>query len=360
MSTIDREVVVIGGGQAGLAIGHFLAEQGRDFTILEAAEAPAAAWRERWDSLELFTPARYDSLPGKPFPGDPDHYPTRDEVVAYLTEYARDLPLQLDSRVRRLSRSGTAYRIELDDRAYAADQVVVATGAFQTPRVPAIAGQLAPDVRQLHSTAYRNPAQIPGGAVLVVGGGNTGYQIAEELASTHDVHLAVGSHQKPMPQRLLGRDIFRYLDAFGALTKSADTRIGRRMKESETLVGSSPRRARRRGVRLHPRATGATGSTVAFADGTELAVRTVIWATGFAPDHSWIAAPVFAPDGTVLQRRGVTPSAGLYFLGLPWMHSRGSALLGWVKDDAAYLAGRIAAHATRPPISEPRRVLTAR
>jgi len=213
MSTHHREVVVIGGGQAGLAIGHFLAQQGRRFTILEAADAPAAAWRERWDSLRLFTPARFDSLPGKPFPGDPDRYPTRDEVVGYLTDYARDLPVELSSRVRKLRRDDARYRVELDDRTYEADQVVIATGPFQTPRIPALAARLAPDVHQLHSAAYRNPAQIPAGPVLVVGGGNTGYQIAEELATTHEVHLAVGSQQKPLPQRILGRDIFRYLNA---------------------------------------------------------------------------------------------------------------------------------------------------
>jgi putative flavoprotein involved in K+ transport len=357
MSTHHRDVVVIGGGQAGLAVGHFLAGQGRDFTILEAADAPAAAWRERWDSLRLFTPARYDSLPGKPFPGDPDGYPARDDVVAYLTDYARDLPVELGSRVRGLGRSATGYRVDLADRAYEAAQVVVATGPFQTPRIPALAGRLAPGVQQLHSAAYRTPEQIPAGPVLIVGGGNTGYQIAEELALTHEVHLAVGSRQQPLPQRLLGRDIFRYLDAVGALTKSVDTRVGRRMKGSETLIGSSPRRARRQGIRLRPRATGANGSTVAFADGSELAVTTVIWATGFAVDHSWIHAPVFGAGGALLQRRGVTPSAGLYFLGLPWMHSRGSALLGWVKDDAAYVAERIAAAVSAPAT---RRALTAR
>jgi putative flavoprotein involved in K+ transport len=353
MSTHHREVVVIGGGQAGLAIGHFLAQQGRRFTILEAADAPAAAWRERWDSLRLFTPARFDSLPGKPFPGDPDRYPTRDEVVGYLTDYARDLPVELSSRVRKLRRDDARYRVELDDRTYEADQVVIATGPFQTPRIPALAARLAPDVHQLHSAAYRNPAQIPAGPVLVVGGGNTGYQIAEELATTHEVHLAVGSQQKPLPQRILGHDIFRYLNALGAVTKTADTRIGRRMKKSDALVGSSPRRARRKGVNLHPRATGASGSTVTFADGSGLPLTTVIWATGFALDHAWIDVPVFGPDGTVIQQRGVTPAPGLYFLGLPWMHTRGSALLGWVKDDAAHVAARIAAHAPTPLSTKP-------
>jgi putative flavoprotein involved in K+ transport len=358
MSIQIREVVVVGAGQAGLAVGHFLARQGRDFSILEAADEPASAWRARWDSLRLFTPARYDGLPGKPFPGDPDRYPTRDEVVAYLTDYARGLPVELGNRVRRVQRCGDGYRVSLDGRSVQAAQVVIATGPFQTPRVPDLASRLAPDVLQLHSAAYRNRAQIPAGRVLVVGGGNTGYQLAEELAATHDVHLAVGSRQKPLPQRILGRDVFRYLDAAGALTKTADTRIGRRMSATDTLIGSSPRRARRHGVTLHPRATSADGATVRFADGGGLDVSTVIWATGFTSEHGWIGAPVFGPDGTVIQDRGVTPSPGLYFVGLPWMHTRGSALLGWVKHDAEHIAAQIAAAATSHP-SHPREVVLA-
>src|SRR3954466_2705523 len=136
-----REVIVVGGGQAGLAIGYLLARQGRRFTILEAADTPAAAWRERWDSLRLFTPVRYDSLPGRAFPGDPDTYPGRDDVVAYITDYARDfeLPVEPNSRVRALRRGESGFVVELDDRTYEADNVVVATGPFQVPRVPGIA-----------------------------------------------------------------------------------------------------------------------------------------------------------------------------------------------------------------------------
>ena len=342
MSTTRKDVVVIGGGQAGLAAGHFLAVQGRDFVILDAASEPAAAWRGRWDSLTLFTPARYDSLPGKPFPGDPDRYPTRDEVVAYLADYASGLPVQYDSRVERVRRAATGYRVELPGRTIEADQVVIATGAFQTPRVPALSAALAPDVVQMHSASYRRPGQLPAGPVLVVGGGNTGYQIAEELSATHEVHLSVGSRQKPLPQRILGRDIFRVLTAAGALAKTVDSRIGRRMKDREMLIGSSPRGARRLGVRMHGRTIGAEGTRVTFADGTSVEVAAVIWATGFAPDHGWIDAPVFDAQGRVIQTRGVTPCDGLYFVGLPWMHTRGSALLGFVGADAAHVAERIA------------------
>ena len=339
-----REVVVVGGGQAGLAIGYFLAQQGRDFTILEAADQPAAAWRERWDSLKLFTPVRYSSLPGLPFPGDPDSYPGRDDVVNYLTDYARrfDLPVELGSRVHAIRRSEHGYLIELEDRSCTASQVVTATGPFQVPSVPPIADDLDHDVFQLHSTRYRAPGGLPDGGVLVVGGGNTGFQIAEELSAAREVHLSVGSRQTPLPQRILGRDLFWYLEKIGAMRKSTDTRIGRRLAGRDTLIGSNPLTLRKRhGVRLHPRVIEASGRTVRFSDGGELDVSAVIWATGFRNDHSWIDAPIFDDRHRVVHRRGVTDSPGLYFLGLTWQYTRGSALIGWVGDDAAYIAEAI-------------------
>jgi putative flavoprotein involved in K+ transport len=340
-TTNHRDVVVVGGGQAGLAVGYFLANQGRDYTILEAAGKPAVAWRERWDSLKLFTPARYDALPGLAFPGDPDRYPTRDEVAAYLADYARhfDLPVELNSRVNAIRRVDERYVVELDDRTYEADQVVIATGPFQVPFVPPIAEQLDDRVVQMHSTAYRSAKSVPEGRVLVVGGGNTGFQIAEELSASREVHLSIGSRQTPLPQRILGRDLFWYLEGTGLIRKTVESRIGRRMSARDTLIGSTPRRLRRRhGVELHGRAVASTGSSVRFADDSQLTVDAIIWATGFRTDHSWIDAPVFDQAGRLEHERGVTPSPGLYFVGLSWQHTRGSALLGWVQDDAEYIA----------------------
>jgi putative flavoprotein involved in K+ transport len=343
MST-RHEVIVVGGGQAGLAIGYYLARQRLDFTILEAAHEPAAAWRERWASLKLFTSARYDSLPGLRFPGDPNRYPTRDEVVDYLGDYAAhfDLPVQLDSRVSSLRR-GDDFVLKVGDRTYEADQVVVATGPFQTPRIPSCAEGLGAEVTQLHSSSYRTPDGVPPGRVVVVGGGNSGYQIAADLSDTHEVHLAIGSRQLPLPQRILGRDLFWYLDAVGLLRLTGESRLGRRLAAREdTLIGSSPRRLRRRhAVTLHGRVTDADGSEVRFADGTALAANAVIWATGFRPDLSWIDLPILDVEGHLVHTRGVSREPGLYFLGQIWQHTRGSALLGWVKDDAEHLAGQI-------------------
>ena len=344
------DVVVIGAGQAGLAIGYFLARQGRHFVILEAADGVGASWRGRWDSLVLFTPRRHDALPGLAFPGDPDGYPTRDEVTDYLDQYAArfDLPIRFNTAVSSLSHEDGSFRIEADGRQIVADQVVVATGPFNQPRTPPFAGQLAPEVFQTHSASYRRPSDVPGGRVLVVGGGNTGYQIARELSASHAVRLAIGSRQTPLPQRLLGRDIFWWLTKLGMLDTTVDSWLGRRVRDRDTLIGSSPRElARKHGVTLMPRVLGASGRTVTFADGRAQEFDAVIWATGYRPDYAWVKPPVLDGDRRVHHRRGVTDVPGLYFLGLAWQHTRGSALLGWVKDDAEFIAARIEAGAQR-------------
>jgi len=341
------DVVVIGAGQAGLAIGYFLARQGRRFVILEGGESIGAAWRGRWDSLALFTPRRYDSLPGLPFAGDPEGYPTRDEVVAYLEQYAAELelPIELKSAVQSLSREDGTFVLQSAQGQIEAKQIVVATGPFQVPRVPPFAARLGPEVLQMHSTGYRNPSGVPEGTVLVVGGGNTGFQIAKELSRTHGVHLAVGLRQTPLPQRMLGRDLFWWLTKLGLLEKTVDSRIGRRAQHRDTLIGSSPRELRRRyQVDLKPRVTDVSDRKVSFADGSELDVDAVIWATGYRSDYSWIELPIFDSDRNLRHRRGVTDVPGLYFLGLSWQYTRGSALLGWVEEDAEFIADQLAAH----------------
>jgi putative flavoprotein involved in K+ transport len=327
-------------------MGYYLARQGRRFIILERGDSIAPAWRERWDSLRLFTPRGYSGLPGLPFPGDPDDYPTRDEVIAYLERYADefDLPIEPNSNVRRLSREDGRFVLELDGRTITADQVVVATGPFQTPYVPELAEELDADVWQAHSTGYRRPGDVPEGTVLVVGGGNTGFQIAKELSTTHKAILSVGSRQKPLPQRLAGRDLFWWLTKTGLIRKTVESRLGQRLKDRDTLIGSSPRELKRRyRVRLKPRAIRASRRTVTFEDESEVAANAVIWATGYRPDYSWIDLPIFEPDGRLRHRRGITDVPGLSFLGLTWQHTRGSALIGWVKDDAEFIAERIAA-----------------
>jgi putative flavoprotein involved in K+ transport len=340
------DVIVVGGGQAGMAAAWQLRQQQLRFLVLEAAEQLGHTWHSRWESLRLFTPAEHDALPGRPFPAPAGSYPGKEAVADYLRDYAAefDLPVELNARVTGLERTDAGFRLSTADRAYDARAVIVATGPFQTPFVPPLAAGLDASVTQLHSAGYRSPDALPPGPVLVVGGGNSGFQIAEELAATRPVELAVGSAYPALPQRLLGRDLFWWLTRLRLMRVTAGSRLGRRMEaRGEFLIGSSRRDLQRAGVRFRPRLVEAAGRTVRFADGSSSEVGVVVWATGYRPDYAWIDVPGVLRDGRVAHARGVTEVPGLYFLGLPWQHTRGSALLGFVADDAAH----VAAHAAR-------------
>jgi len=348
------DVAVIGGGQAGLAMAWHLARHHLRFVVLEAGPEIGHTWRSRWDSLKLFTPTQYNSLPGMPFPGSPDTYPTKDPVADYLNAYATafNLPVQLNARVTQLSRTENGFEVRTQDAVFRAHQVVVATGPFQVPFVPLAAQRLDGSVTQLHSAAYRNSQALPPGPVLVVGGGNSGFQIAEELVvAGRQADLSIASKAPMLPQRLAGKDLFWWLTRLRLMRVSVESRLGHRLSSRpDFIIGSSRRRLKAAGVRFRPGVAGADGHTVRFTDGTSLEAGIVIWATGYRSDYSWIAIPGVIRDGKVAHRRGVTDVPGLYFLGLPWQHTRGSALLGFVHEDAAYLAGRITtnARATQP------------
>jgi putative flavoprotein involved in K+ transport len=348
MTTPDTplDVLVVGAGQAGLALGRHLQVQGVRFLLVDAADRIGEVWRSRWDSLRLFTAAEHDGLPDLPFPADAGSYPGKDAVADYLEAYAGSfaLPVRLGTRVTRLSRTDGGWSAATTTGTLTARRVVVATGPFSAPVVPRLADGLGADVVHLHSSAYRRPADLPDGPVLVVGGGNSGVQIADELAAAgRAVTLAVGTRPLTVPQRPLGRDLFWWLTRSGLIGVRTDSRLGRRLRARELVIGTSFRALRARGVDLRPRAVAAAGRTVRFADGSSTEVAAVVWATGFRLDHGWIDAPEAFADGEPVHARGVTAAPGLYFLGLPWQHTRGSALLGFVRDDAAWLAGQLAA-----------------
>jgi putative flavoprotein involved in K+ transport len=356
------DVVVVGGGQSGLAMAWHLAKQGLRFVVLEAAPELGHVWRSRWDSLKLFTPAQYDALPGMAFPAPDDTYPTRDPVADYLRDYAKafDLPVRLNARVTSLTRTDEGFEVRTADQTYRAREVVVATGPFQVPFVPPQAAKLDASVTQVHSADYRNPQALSDGPVLVVGGGNSGFQIAEELAATRQVDLSIATTYPMLPQRLGGRDLFWWLTRLGLLRVTVKSRPGRRMSRRDFVIGTNRRRLENKGVRFRPRLVDAEGRTVRFADHSLLEdVGVVVWATGYRPDYGWIDIPGVVGEGHVVHRRGVTGVPGLYFLGLSWQHTRGSALLGFVDEDAAFLADRIQAHhraavsATVPATQEP-------
>jgi putative flavoprotein involved in K+ transport len=341
------DVLVIGGGQAGLAMGYHLAQHRLSFQIVDAGAEIGETWRSRWDSLQLFTSGRYDNRPGLPFPAAPDAYPGKDDVADYLQAYAAkfELPVRLSTNVTSLTRGNGIYVAKAGDQALEARQVVVATGPFQVPFIPPVANGLDPGVYQVHSAGYRHPQSIPPGSVLVAGAANSGCQIARELSATHAVELSAGQRIPAIPQRPLGRDIWTWATGLRLDQVTADSRLGRRLAGRDQVIGAGPRRlARRHGIGLRPRAASAAGRTVTFADGSAAEFDAVVWATGFRTDHSWIDIPDAKDQrGRIQHTRGVTSSPGLYMLGLTWQHTRGSALLGWVGNDAAFLAAQIAA-----------------
>jgi putative flavoprotein involved in K+ transport len=344
VASSSLDVVVVGGSQAGLAIGYHLARRGAEFAILDAGSHIGETWGSRWDSLKLFTPAQYSGLPGMAFPAPKDTYPLKDDVGSYLTSYASrfDLPVKLNAKVTSLTQTGDKYLARTADDAFSANQVVVATGPFQTPFVPPVVDDPGHEIFQIHSAAYRNPDQLPDGEVLVVGGGNSGFQIAEELSSTRRVSLAVGQRVPALPQRLLGKDLFWWLSGVGFMRLSTDSRLGRKAAKRDVLIGSSPKKIRRSGVALRNRLTKVAGRRAYFDDESEQEVDAVVWATGYRSDFSWIEIPaVKGPDGRIVHSRGVTVARGLFFLGLPWQHTRGSALIGFVKEDAAFIARQL-------------------
>lgn len=344
------EVIVVGAGQAGLAMGRELDRRGLSFLIVDAAEGPGATWRGRWDSLRLFTPAACDSLPDFPFPAPPDHLPGKDEVADYLARYRDnfDLPVRWRTPVRRLTMcepaaTSAAYALRTPTETLTARQVVLATGPFQRGWVPPVADRLGDDVYQLHVSDYRGPDQLPEGPALVAGAGNSGVQIADELARYGPTTLAVGGRHPYLPIRLAGRSVFRWLEHLGLLRIRRDSPLGVLLRRRrEVMVGDRPRRLRQRhGIRLAGRVDACGSGVVRTRDGAMHRPRSVIWATGYVPDFSWVQLPVLTDDGWVRQRGGRSELPGLYTLGLPWQATNGSALLVGVGRDAARLAADI-------------------
>jgi putative flavoprotein involved in K+ transport len=351
---IDQAVgtVVIGGSQAGLAAGYCLKQRDLPFVILDENDRIGDAWRKRWDSLRLFTPGCYNGLPGMRFPESPWAYPTKDETADYLEAYARafELPVRTGVKVDRLAKTGDRFEVRCGQHTLFAENVVVATGAFNNPRVPSFARELDKSIVQLHSKEYRNSSQIQKGAVLVVGAGNSGAEIAIELARHHQTWLS-GPDTGQEPARAGSRldHLLTPMMWFVATRLTVKTALGRKLRDHflDPPRGIPLGRVRRRdfapaGIKRVPRTTGVKNGYPLLEDGTVLTVSNVIWCTGFRPDYHWIDLSLPTHNGLPIHDRGIVESCpGLYFMGLLFLYSLSSALVGGVGRDAEHIVAHI-------------------
>ena len=351
-STEKFETIVIGGGQAGLSVGYYLKKHGGSFVILDANEQIGGAWRTRtWSSLRLFTPARYDGLPGWPFPAPGWSYPTARETADYLEAYAArfDLPVRTGMAVSRLGKDGDRYVVECGQRRLEAERVVVATGFYGKPSVPDFAAELDPRIVQMHSSDYRDPSQLRPGGVLLVGAGNSGADIGIEVSATHRTWLS-GRDKGQIPFRIehpLRRLVVPVLWFVASHVLTMKTPIGRKIRP-RVLEGGAPLiRVKSQdllaaGVERVAKTTGARDGLPVLEDGRVMDVANVIWCTGFRQDFSWIEVPVFCEDSAPVQERGVASEPGLYFVGLDFLYSFTSENVGGVGRDARHIAKHIA------------------
>lgn len=340
------QIVIIGAGQAGLSMGYYLKKEGIPFIILDGNERVGDSWRKRYQSLVLFTPRRYSSLPGLPLAGEPEGFPTKDEMAEYFLKYAShfDLPIKNNIQVQSLTKMNGTFQMVTNQGDIFATNVIVATGAFQKPYIPEIIESHDNLPLQFHSSQYNSPNEMKGDTVLVVGGGNSGAQIAVELAKEKQVTIAASHRFKFLPLKLFGRSIFSWLERTGLLFAGVDTPKGRWFqKQSDPIFGKDLRADLKSGkVKLKPRVRKVVDNKVEFDDNSNQVFDSIVWSTGFIPAFEWIKIDgVMGVDGKPTHKRGVVNISGLYFLGLPWQHTRGSGLICGVGRDAEFLMGVI-------------------
>ncbi|HEY0350770.1 MAG TPA: NAD(P)-binding domain-containing protein [Gemmatimonadales bacterium] len=348
------QTIIIGGGQAGLTMGYHLARLGAPFLILDANARVGDSWRQRWDSLRLFTPAWLDALEGLPFPGDPNGFPTKDQMADYLESYAAHfkLPVRSGVKVDRVAKSGGRFLVSAGDRQFLAEHVVIAMANYQVPRLPAFARDLHPDIVQFHSSDYRNPAQLKPGGVLIVGSGNSGAELAIEFARAGHPTWLSGRNPGEVPFRLdsriarliLTRVIFRVV-FHRILTIS--TPVGRRarprtLSQATPLIRTKGKDLARAGVKTVPRTLGVRDGRPVLEDGQLPDVTNVIWCTGFEPSSSWVDMPVFDERGEPRHHRGVSiDEPGLKFVGRQFLYAMSSSMVHGISRDAKYIAEKI-------------------
>ena len=336
------DVVIVGAGQAGIAMGSYLKQEGLSFILLDSHMRIGDSWRQRYDSLELFTSRKYSSLPNLQMNGPLDGFPTKDEMGDYLEQYTThfSLPVKLNTSVINLKKNRETFKLETNQGIIEANQVVIASGALQKPFIPPVMPDKGERPFQIHSSSYSSPKQILKGSVLVVGGGNSGAQIAVELAQERNVTLAVSRPFKFLPLRFLGKSVFYWLELSGLLYAGVNTKKGNWFrKQSDPIFGYKLKNLiTERKVNIKPKVVRIEGNEVLFEDNSVHSFENIVWSTGFIPSYDWICIDgATSANGKPVHKRGISSIKGLYFIGLPWQYQRGSALICGVDRDAKHL-----------------------
>ncbi|PEK41185.1 oxidoreductase [Bacillus toyonensis] len=340
------DAIIVGAGQAGLTMGYYLKQEGYNFLLLESGNRIGDSWRNRYDSLQLFTPREYSSLPGMILKGEKNEFPHKDEITMYLEEYAQyfQLPVQLQTEVLKIKKEKDIFELHTSKEILQSKKVIIASGGFQQPFIPLFSQHLSSHIFQAHSSQYKSPSQIPKGRVLVVGGGNSGMQIAVELAKTHEVTMSISHPLTFLPLHLFRKNIFNWLEKLGLLYAEVNTKRGKWFqKRKDPIFGFEGKKLIRSGaIKLQEKVVSVSSNNIMFQNGDTYSAESIIWSTGFAQDYKWIEIEKAVNEkGFPNHIKGISPVKGLYYIGLPWQSQRGSALICGVGKDAAYVLSEI-------------------
>jgi putative flavoprotein involved in K+ transport len=351
-----KDFIIIGAGQAGLSMAYQLNQLNKDYLIVDANNETGAPWLKRWDSLKLFTPSEFNHLPGMNFPSEKGYYPDKYEVAAYLKSYVDkfNIPIAFNQKISSLKKENGVYIIKSESKTFKAKNVVVATGPFHKPFTPSFHTKISKDITQIHSEHYKNPSQLQDGDTLVVGAGDSGVQILDEISNTNrKVYFSGNTNITSMPQEILGKTLWWWFKRIGFLSVSKFSYIGKKLsKGGQPIIGTDVKSLlKKQNVICVGRTLDANNSELHFEEGRYSSIKNIVWATGFKPNFDWIDGITLNDDKYPKNYRGVSDIEGLYFLGLPWLYTRGSATLGGVKKDAQFLSNYIEKLEDKPAYS---------
>ena len=337
------DFIVVGGAQAGLAMSYYLNKKNKDYLVVDKEDEIGASWLNRWDSLTLFTPSEFNNMPGMEFPASKGHYPSKTEVANYFKEYVAkfEIPIQLNTLIEKISHEEDHFVLRSSSGELKAKNVVIATGPFHIPYTPPFSKKIDNGIFQIHSNYYKNPSQLKKGKAMVVGAGDSGFQILDEVSQDdREVYFSGATDVKVLPQEILGKTLWWWFSKTGFLSFSRDTWLGRRLSKSrQPVIGTDVKEIlKRRNVEAVGKTKNAEGEEVLTEKKKITDLKNIIWATGYRPNFGWIEGLELTKDGYPKHYRGVSSIDGLYFIGLPWLHTRGSATLGGIRKDARYLS----------------------